>query len=382
MDTLSRLLLLVPILCSMLSIAPGVSLAADWTVRCEPWPEADRLFKRDSRWRGADAANSIDLGNGRILWTFGDAFVDTNEDPSQRHRKTSKFIRNSIAIQVGYNPTSAKFHPYWQETERGTPSSFFRAEGEVYYWPGGGLMLEEKLLVFLMRIRNAGTKLGFKVVGWGAVLIDNPQDNPSDWNMQFIATPQNSLGVIVGSGSSLRRGDWIYSYGTDHSTPHKLFLTRVPVANALAGNFSTLQWWNGSDTNWRKQARIDESPPRPILDKAQTEFTVHCEPKLDCFLLTQFKSFPQSPIAVRSAQKLTGPWSPMRSVFVPEEANSGQKDTMIYAAKAHPEQTTEGLAVTYCTNTFNLATVVTDESLYYPRFVRFVYEAQTAEAVE
>jgi len=375
MSHLSRVLLLTPTLCIFLSKAPILCLAADYSVHCESWPEADQLFKQDSRWRGADAANSIDLGGGRILWTFGDAFVDINEDPSLRHRRTAKFIRNSIAIQKGYDPTTATFQPYWQEDEAGKPSSFFRSEGDVFYWPGGGLVLDDKLLVYLMRIRNSDAKLGFSVVGWGAVLVDNPQEDPSNWHMTFIATPQNSLRVIVGSGSSLRRENWIYSFGSDRTTSHGLYLTRLPVADALAADFSTLQWWNEAEDSWTNQDEIDVLSLKPTLDDGQTEFTVHYEPIIESFLLTQFTSFPRSPIAVRNAQKLTGPWSLPRNVFTPEEADPTRKGTMTYAAKVHPEQAADGLAVTYCTNASNPGIVVEDESLYYPRFLRFVIES-------
>ena len=34
--------------------------------RGEPWPEADRMFHRDPRFRGGDAAFTIDLGAGRV----------------------------------------------------------------------------------------------------------------------------------------------------------------------------------------------------------------------------------------------------------------------------------------------------------------------------
>src|SRR5215467_7748298 len=40
-----------------------------------PWPEADCIFRSDPRWLGADAAFSVDLGQGRVLWLFGDSFV-------------------------------------------------------------------------------------------------------------------------------------------------------------------------------------------------------------------------------------------------------------------------------------------------------------------
>ncbi|MEO2049132.1 MAG: DUF5005 domain-containing protein [Pirellulales bacterium] len=373
----------LPFLClSMLVSGAQECCAENWSIEGKSWPGADRLFRRDSRWRGADAANSIDLGDHRVLWTFGDSFVDINQDRSQRHRKVATFIRNSIAIQTGYDPTCAEFRPCWQEKQDGTPTSFFRLQGEDNYWPGGGLMLDQKLLLFLIRVRNSNVGLGFSVVGWGAVLIANPQDIPRNWNLKYLSVPQNTLGVMVGSGSSVRIGEWIYSYGSDNSTRHKLFLTRIPVADVSVGDFSSLEWWNGSDTSWRKQTQINTRPPKPIVDDGQTEFTVHYQPKLKSFLLTQFESFPRSPIVIRYARNITGPWSPMQTAFIPEEVDITGKDTMIYAAKAHPEQATEGLAVTYCTNTFDLATVRTDESVYYPRFARFIFKAQVAKAAK
>jgi len=371
-------LLLLPLLQLLPLINRQTCLATDWSIEAKAWPEADTLFRRDSRWRGADAANSVDLGNNRVLWTFGDSFVDPNSDPSQRHRRHAAFIRNSIAIQVGYDTTSAEFHPYWQEKEEGKPSAFFRSEGEEFFWPAAGLMLDEKLLVFLMRIRNrADTKLGFGVEGWGAVLIDNPQNEPNRWQMEFLKTPQNSLGVMVGSGSSLRIGDWIYSHGSDNTRRHQLYLTRVPLAEVKAGDFSNLQWWDPAEKKWTMQDMIESHPPQPIAVDGQAEFTVHYEDTVKSFLLMQFKSFPRGPIVIRDSKELTGEWSPRRFAFLPEEAEPSRKDTMVYAAKAHPEQIADGLAVTYCTNTFRLDTVREDESLYFPRFVRFNFKTQT-----
>jgi len=314
------------------------------------------------------------LGKNRVLWTFGDSFVDTNPDPTRRQRRTAQFLRNSVAIQTGRDPSQADFHPYWQKNRDGTPVSFFRSEGEVFYWPGGGLLLDQKLLLFLMRIRNAKTGLRFSVVGWGAVLVHHPQDCPKDWTMKYIATPQNPYGIIVGSGSSIRVADWIYSFGAEDALRHKIYLTRLPVADAMVGDFSNLQWWNGPDATWLKQAEIVDRPPLPIVNHGQTEFTVHYESRLKSYLLTQFMAFPHSCIAVRGARKLIGPWSQLQAVFRPEESDITRSDTMVYAAKAHPELTANGLAVTYCTNTFHLATVRKDESLYYPRFVRFVFQ--------
>ena len=72
----------------------------------EAWPEADVLFHRDPRWLGADDAYSIDLGEGRVAWFFGDSFVAPTV---AGQRKGTTMVRNSIGIQTGYDPTRAKF---------------------------------------------------------------------------------------------------------------------------------------------------------------------------------------------------------------------------------------------------------------------------------
>ena len=359
----------------ILNTCESCSAEEHWTVECKPWPEADQLFHRDTRWHGADAANSVDLGGGRVLWTFGDSFIDTNPDPALRNRRRAKFIRNSVGIQTGYDPSRAEFRAYWQTKPDGKPASFFRNESEVFFWPCSGIKLQDKLLIFLMRVRNSDASLGFSVDGWGAVLISNPQDEPKEWKMNFLKTPQNSLAVMVGSGSSIRQGDWIYSYGSDNSRRHNLYLTRVLVDDVVAGNFSSLQWRNGTQEQWIDQTDIENSTPAPILTNGQSEFTVHYESKVDSYLLTQFRSFPRSPIMLRESQHLGKDWTPGQDVFKPEEAQSTNKDTMLYAAKAHPEQQADGLAVTYCSNTFDLASVRGNEALYYPRFVRFKFSS-------
>ena len=367
---LSRLLLLLPVLYSILPAVSRVCLAADWTVHCESWPEADRLFKRDSRWRGADAANSIDLGDGCVLWTFGDTFVDIQQEPAKRHRKGSTFVRNTVAIQKGYDPTSADFKPFWGSNADGKPVAFFQSETDVFYWPGGGLLVDGKLLVFLMKVRNAEVGLKFIVVGWCAVLIENPRDTPAEWKMKYLSEPPDGPSMLVGSGSSVRVGSWIYTYGSNFHPPHKVFLARFGAAEAMSGDLSQPQWWNASDATWVDHNQLQEELPEPIVDPGASEFTVHHESVLGFFLLTQIGGFPVGPITLRSASTPTGPWSAVHAIYSPEEPNRYGKGIMIYSAKAHPEQHAAGLAVTYCTNHRDFATLVRDESLYYPRFIR------------
>lgn len=118
-------------------------------IQVEPWSEADALFRTNPRWLGSDDAYSVDLGNGRALWLFGDSFIATSR---MNNRIQSEMIRNSVAIQSGYDPSTASMQFYWR-TQDGEPRSFFPEEDEIWFWPGHGIVSGDNLLIFLMAIR-------------------------------------------------------------------------------------------------------------------------------------------------------------------------------------------------------------------------------------
>ncbi|HEY6565656.1 MAG TPA: hypothetical protein VIY86_14300, partial [Pirellulaceae bacterium] len=170
---------------------------ANLNLVAEAWPEADAMFHRDPRWLGGDDAYSIDLGKGRVVWFFGDSF---GEPTVAGQREGTEMVRNSVGLQTGYDPTTAEFKGYWRE-EGGKPSSFIPADGENFYWPGGGVIIDGKLLQLSMRVRDAKGDLNFATTGWGAVLLENLEQEPSQWKVQKLVVPQNKFGVLVGSAA-------------------------------------------------------------------------------------------------------------------------------------------------------------------------------------
>lgn len=349
------------------SVACGESVEvgiADVKLVAEAWPEADALFHRDPRWLGGDDAYSVDLRDGRVAWFFGDSFVA----PSVAgQRRGTTMVRNSVGIQTGYDPTSAQFKCYWRE-EDGKPASFIPEDGENFYWPGGNLLLDGKLLVLFMRARNAEEELHFATTGWGAVLIDNLQMEPEHWEVRKLTVPQNKFGVLVGSASLVRDEQYVYALSVQQRS-HDVFLVRWPSSDASKGDLADPQWWTGEETGWVPQRDLAKLPT-PLLTRGHTEFTVHSSKALACYLQVQFTGYPRTPIGVRSAGSLTGPWSRLQALYWPEEIVNNGHGLMLYAAKAHPEQSTDGLALTYCSNTFRFTRVLDDNKVYFPRFVR------------
>ncbi|MBN1402249.1 MAG: DUF4185 domain-containing protein [Anaerolineae bacterium] len=336
-----------------------------WGASATAWPEADALFHRDPHWVGADDAYSVDLGEGRTLWLFADTFIDRAGLGS---RLWARMIRNSVAIQDGYDPLSAEMRFHWRQDGQGRPASFFPEQGDDWFWPGHGIRLDDALIIFLMRVRPTPEGLGFSVYDWEVVRIPNPDAPPEAWRLEWLDTPANDLGVIVGSASLLHLGQFVYAFcSREPVMPHPMVLVRWPGESLRSGQLEPMEWWTGGATGWAEVS--GEGPqPQPVIADGQTELTVHWDETIGQFLCVQTVGFGAATLAVRRATDLTGPWSAPSTVYVPPEAR--RPKVLIYAGKAHPQLEGDGLVLTYCTNTFGYWRLLTDRTIYYPRFVR------------
>lgn len=111
-----------------------------------------------------------------------------------------------------------------------------------------------------------------------------------------------------------------------------------------------------------------EDIPEPVFQNGQTEFSVHFDARIGKYLCIQTVEFGASNIYYRTADDITGPWSEPIKLFEPPEKN--RPNIMIYAAKAHSQLLGADLLLTYATNTFEFAELLSDSLIYYPRFVR------------
>ncbi|MFY9168905.1 MAG: DUF4185 domain-containing protein [Desulfomonilia bacterium] len=330
-------------------------------LKAERWHEADQLFRNDVRWLGGDGAYSVDLGAARVLWLFGDSFIGPGYS---RDRSEAVIVRNTVAIQRGYNPAQASAAFYWN-IEDGRPEAFFRSSGSSWFWPGSGVMTGESLVIFLMEIVAADNELGFDAAGWTAVIVKNPRAEPSRWNIQRLKTPANEFGVIIGSAGSMVLDGYLYAFGTQRAD-HGAYLVRWPLADAARGDLMHPQWWTRS-TGWVDQDILTHLPA-PVLADAQMEFTVHYEKSMGRFLEIQTEGFPDGCLVYRRAMSLTGPWSGKQLLYCPHAPKDEQ--VLFYAGKAHPWLEGADLVCTYAANSLDERRVLEGHDLYYPAFVR------------
>ena len=330
----------------------------------EAWGEADALFLGDPHWVGADGASSIDLGHGRTLWLFADTWVD----PSGRHdRQDAQFIRNSVAVQTGKDPSTSDMEFYWGLSANGTPKEFFAGDRGEWLWPGHGIRISDRVLVFFNRLRRTNEGLGFESVGWSAVMIENPDDAPTVWQLTALETPTNELGIILGFAGVLKTQEYLYAFGSpDPDKTHPIFAARWPLTQVSDANLDGPVWWDGRDRRWISSPSFEHL--NPLFENGQAEMSVHFDANFDTFLAVQSVGFGAAHLAIRSALKITAGWTLRDPIYDPPEI--GRPNAMIYAAKAHPHLSGADLVLTYANNSFEFSEQFSDDEIYYPRFVR------------
>lgn len=336
------------------AVIPG---SPQYHIEAARWQEAEKIFRSDPRWLGGDGAASVDLGHGRVLWLFGDSFIDPSGSGS---RRTSDLVRNSIAVQTGYDPTSASMEFAWK-IKNGKPEAFFARQGENWYWPASGVMVGKRLLVFLMEIGTAKNELGFEARGWKAVLITNPQEEPGRWRLTYLKSPQRQ-GLIVGAGNALLENGFLKAFAAD-GKDRGVYLVRWPERSAHAGTLTSPQWWAGDKEGW-VGSPTDRKKPQRIIAEGQTEFTVEYRPQLQRYLQIQTLSLINPCVAISAAAAATGPWSGQTCFFSPPE--QGMPDLLIYAGKSHPVLRGADMTFSYCVNTTKEDRLLTDMTIYFP----------------
>jgi len=328
--------------------------AAGWG---EPWPEADAIFHRDALFRGADAAFSIDLGNGRVLWLFGDTFVA--HDPGAPLDQWY-FLRNSVAVQTGLDPGTASLRHHWRG-DRDAPRSFFpEPDPDHWFWPAHGIRLGDTLLIFGEMMKLAGPSGPFNFAGdhAHAYVVDNPDDDPAAWRLRDAALPPDRDLLRYGSAVILD-GDHLYVYA-GRDPDHQLVLARFARAAAATGDLSAADHWCGD------QFRAG-CLPTALVTHGMPELSIHLDPRLDAYVMVGTWGFGSTTLVRRTAPRPWGPWSDVGDVYRPPE--SDLRDAFVYAGKAHPVLDGDGaLVATYVPSQFGAT--LPDPHLYFPRFVR------------
>ncbi len=343
-----------------LALVLGACTEAPVARSVEPWPELTALFRNDPRWIGGDGAYSCDLGNSRVLWLFGDSLIAKD---ASRSRDASWFIRNSVALQTGYDPARAFMAFYWG-AHNGHPGSFIPERDDRWFWPGACVRVGKGLLIFGQWLRQESSgQWGFGSVGSGSVLVTNPDADPPRWQWQEAKGPDFGADPVFGTAAVLAN-DFLFLYGTKGAT-HDYVLARIPRADAERGDLTRAAYF---DAGAWKAADALAGAPEALFTLGAPESSVHWDADRGQFAMVQSEGFGATTLAVRFAPEAQGPWSAPATFYRPPE--SYDENAFVYAGKAHPEVAGGGLAVSYVPSRFEDDPRPTPTDFYFPHFVR------------
>jgi len=322
------------------------------------------IFKQDNHWRGADGAASIDLGDGRILWLFSDTFIDIE---GRGKRENSTMIRNSIAIQKGSDIEDAEITFYYRMDSK-NPDDFFNIPGKTWLWTGHGAVIDSVLVIFLFEEKSSKKGLGFQAVGWHIAIIDNPEDDPLDWNIVYHEGP-GRFKVLAGSSAVIIDGQNILAYAVgNYNNEQDVYLLKYSTEMLLKGELYNPYWFvNGTWVNG-----LQKLPANAVLFTGQTEFSVHYQRDINKYVQIQTVGFGQCALGFRIADKPQGPWSEQVSFYLPEFSDP---EEFSYSANAHLELDSNGLIITYNINNFNFEKLIKNEEIYFPKVIHVDFPA-------
>jgi hypothetical protein len=333
-------------------------------------PAYDAAFERTSGWTGGDGAYTIGLGEGRVLWMFGDTFVGRVDEG---RRVGSRLISNSAAVQAGGTPTEASLSFFYKSPPDGPPFALFRPEDGVgWFWPYHGVRTTEGLFLFLLQVEAAEgpAAFGFRLVATWLGKVENPGDAPEHWSLAARKIPWGDERRLFGS-SVLMSDGLAYVYGTVDETIEGVVAKHVVLARAPAeriGDFSAWRFY--SEGGWV----TDVEAAGRVCEDAAGEFSVSFQPGLGRYVMIFTEGGLSEHMALRVAPRPEGPWgAPLRVYSCPEAGWDPR--IFCYAAKGHPELAAGAgeLIVTYIANATDMALLESDVRLYRPRFLRVTF---------
>ena len=300
------------------------------------------FFRQTNGWAAGDVATSVPLSDGRVLWLFGDSYID------QFDAKTGTLpclfdARNAVLVQN----TNDLMHPRTLLNVQAGNRSFFHPPdakaGASWpcFWPGAGFQAGGSIYIYLTEMQQTppGGMWGFKAIGHYWAKMSFPELNVTD----YVKLPSfNGISFWCGfikDGSS----GFTFAFGNKRDfTASDVYVARFPTEHPEGGwSFWDGKGWNANVTNAVVIARgastsVNVCKVRNQFLLVTTEFSVACDQGRRIY--------------VAVSDKPTGPFSPRKEIFTVDDAVQGHYP-FFYSAVAHPEFiNADGLLVTYCIN--------------------------------
>jgi hypothetical protein len=300
---------------------------------------------------GADGATSTVLPSGDALWVFG----DTVEGPFKTiHGLDLAPLRSNTAALVPRQSVALGIKKFeFLATDNGqrprqiVPFAPDEDPTVNRVWAMHGVWLGKHVYLYYHRItllKGVDVFANFQLDGMGlaradAANLEFTRLTAPDGTREIWKGDEPSFGVFVD-----RDDDYIYLWG---SLMTGMYLARVRPESIE--DFSAYEYLVGAPTatnpivspRWSKKLE----PTAALFDAVPNEMSAAFNRHLGKYVAIH-SLHREHKIAMRTAPKITGPWSGPQVVYQPQRVGNAD---LIYAAKEHPELARDGGRVVYVT---------------------------------
>jgi hypothetical protein len=355
-DRTRRIHLLAIILALLVARASAAAAEAPGCIPTFPFAQG---------WWGADAAYSIPFPDGRTVWIFGDTlygkdrFVEGNNP---------RMVRNSIGVSTCDAAGKWKLDYIIRKDAAGQPQDFFQARDKTYWdWALDGFFYRDNLWVTLICVRDKPVE---GTCGADLAKVSRLRVPPQLWKVEYFPLVPDGVQAYP-SATAVVEGEYAYIFALYEKDPRPMLLVRIPLAGLNAPK-ENLQYLAEDDT-WKPG--FDPAHAKRVMEYGSSEMSVRYHPELKRWVAVMNEPrFPSNKVIIRTAPKLTGPWTAGKVIYEIPDMQPGapayDRDTWCYAAKEHPEFETPGkLLFTYVCNTLSVPKIVNNLTIYFPKTV-------------
>jgi hypothetical protein len=242
----------------MISFFTAIAAAESPHFDCTP------SFPPKAPWQGADAAYSIPLEDGRVVWVFGDTLYG---DKREVHGNDPRMVHNTLGISTCHDG-KWKIEYEIKRGSQGAFDSFFKPKRNdgTYYWALDGVEYNHELWVTLVCVRNKPNSdafaLGFEICGTDLAKVTKLRKDPQKWKISYFPLVEESVHANP-SASALVEGDYLYIFTLYERGNRPQIFARIPL-KGLKSPKKNLQYL-GTDDQWHNG--IEPAKAKVIMDK-------------------------------------------------------------------------------------------------------------------
>lgn len=356
---ISAIIVLAACICAAFTVQMATRAKPHKVLHVYKDPQITRFFNRETGWIASDGGYSFPIGNGKVMWTYGDSF--TNDYDSVTRTVPCLFnVRNCAMVQPmgdwDWHHTPTLLNPQKSTWLRSNPADNY------FNWPGSGFQLKDTAYIMCFNLKNVTTGLGFAAGGPDVFAkIKLPEMTVAGYRN---LPESGGINFCVGFVKDDAEG-YVYIFGQKGRSvwENDIYVARFPESNPNAA----WQFWDGKgwSNDYKTASKIGTTPTNScnickVKNKYllfSSEFSLGCDGGKKIF--------------VQMSNNLNEQFSKPKLIYTIDDTLKGHYP-FFYLPIAHPEYINKNneLLLTYSINGYGNCVNTCINGRYNPNYYR------------